>query len=809
MTAIPNWTDVSNSFVLGTTSPYATLAASANYAQGGPFASSEIKQESAITDGYQYGQVVATFARKNALASDLGTVTIEALSAGSVVLATVTTGAESFATLNVWYRRKLVLQLPDGAVTIRVRLIATRTLGSGNSGACFDDFDVRVFKDLDPVDVLDLTYDAHAVQPVVTSWQEFHLAFPDLAGPALVFSSAVASTGASLSSHVSYSETVAWSDGSYQAPRSCIAPWGDGVLTAACFEFVRAASGVAVDLQVTDGSTERGAYTSEDDFTVRVVMRVTEYGLAAACGVVGRRDGTGIGWGIQIDATGHAKAVLQGDGGTKTATSTTTIHDLAVHQLVLVYNATADTLRIYVDRRGYNETSTASALGEFAVETAALRIGRDAASSQTVPAQIVEVDLIPHAYTQAEVESMWTFGADPTGATTPVLSSAVWVPQEPIGDGFISGTGVMLSRCATDQMPIGYSTGLTSDDGTGLGLAVTRGSTNLIPSNDTSDVAKWAAEATVTVTRGVTDATSLPKGIRVAGSVGAGLVLTPIAIGASSGTVALVLFVRATNFILTGTVNVELLSSADVVKATGSFTAGAPWARVALTGLAWDGATATCKIRLRSSVSFEVSHVAWAERVDVTHGQRIPTVFQDAGVALSNVRATATKTYGIQFNHEGEVDVTGVGTVAAPLTGQVIATVQNGTNNKNLRRLITQGSQLPRFVHYDAGTPTAVNADGSAIVWSTLWQLRGRWCRAGIPCAIATAFAGIVVEASADSDVQNARTAAWTVDTTLNDETLIGGGAAEETIDALLRRVVVRTREQKLPAPTGLTMMTS
>lgn len=483
MATIPNWTNVTNSFELGTASPYATLAASSNYAQGGPFSSSEIKQEVAITD--PYGTALVTFARANVLATDTGTVVLEALDGGGSVLASATTGAVAYATLDVWTRVRLSLELPLGSVTLRLRLLATRTLGSGNSGAAFDDFSLRVFKHLDPVDVLALDFSELPVQPLPTTWQKFHLAWPDLALPSVLVAGGVLA----ISSPRSYSgQSIAWSDAIAHDVGSCVGAFGDSVVSTPSFVFERAAAGSAVDVQISGGTTERGAFTAAAGFTVRCVVRVDEPGFSTACGVIGRGTAS-LGWSMKIDATGHAQAVLRGASGTKTATSTSTVHDGALHALVMVYSAAANTLRIYVDRRGYNETSTASGLGAFTVTTAPVRIGRDLSTSETMPGQIVEVELFESAYTQAQVESMWTLGTDPTGEIdTYARAVAAWV------DGEADADGATLPGLASDQVALGHHAASST-----TGIATCQAMTNLVASFD-FEAASWVLVG-VTITK--------------------------------------------------------------------------------------------------------------------------------------------------------------------------------------------------------------------------------------------------------------------------------------------------------------------
>jgi hypothetical protein len=106
MATIPDWTDVSNSFELETTSPHSTLDASASYAVGGPFSQSEIKQEITLSAGYEYGDAVLTYQRANMLADDRGAVVLEALNASDDVLKTALTSRWE-DTSATYYLRKI------------------------------------------------------------------------------------------------------------------------------------------------------------------------------------------------------------------------------------------------------------------------------------------------------------------------------------------------------------------------------------------------------------------------------------------------------------------------------------------------------------------------------------------------------------------------------------------------------------------------------------------------------------------------------------------------------------------------------
>lgn len=782
MTAIPDWTDASNSFdhVTGDGFTHSTRDAVDGYVTGGAFASSEIQQEQAIPAGYEYGVAVLTFQRATIISGDTGRVYLEALSgSGGSVVATTDTGLET-TTVDVWQRRRLSLSLPDGATHVRVRVVANRAAGSGSSGAAFDDFDLRIHKTLAPVYSFERSFTALPPQPTPATWQQFHLAWPDHALPELVMAHGV--YGISVPQPIS-GEGLQWSDVTGLDASPFFGNFGESDQLASEIErtaYTFTAGGPHLQL-FGNGSKRRGNFQRSESFTVRVVLKVRDIG--SGCGVVGARDGSGVGWGIEITSGGLARAVLEGNSGTKTATSVARIDDGAPHQLVMVYSADDDTLRIYVDRRGYVETSTASGMGEFQTAitpagTYPMRIGTSAAATDTFGGEMLELDLVKGtAYTEEQVSALWTYvGYD---SIVSAQSHAVWVPVEANDDG------VMLVRVATDQAPIGYL-------GSARGIATTFGSANLWTSNDVSSTSAWEAESTVTATRtGIVDPTGLAKGIRIAGDTTHGLVIPSIAIGASSGTVNLCVFARA----LSGTpsLSIALLSSADVSKDTDSFTMSTEWQLVPITALAWDGATSTCKLRFRCASTFELAHVAWCERADAA-GARRPAVFQDAGVTLSNVYHTGDVEHPVRLNHEGEVDIEGVAANALPEALYVAAIGVTGDDTAT-RAIGCGSSQTPGALHYDSAEAFE-SAFGTAIDWSDEWRIRARWCRAGIPTDATDTFFGVVVTGSVNSDVQDARTAAWSVGSDPLDNTTIGTPLS--CLDAYIRRFAVKSREPKL-----------
>lgn len=718
--AITSWTDVVSTFVYATATPYATGAASAQYVTGGPANPSEIRQDVAVVSGYEYGQAVLTFARANVLATDGGAVTIEALSAASAVLASVTTGFEAFVTLNTWYRRRLALTLPALTATIRVRLEAKRTLGAGNSGAAFDDLDLRVFKHADPMDVADLDFRTLPTQPIANTWQLFHLAWPTLAIPTVIgFGDVNLSQPIAIAGRV-----LGTSDGNAIVPGVLTAPFASATPSAPCYNASRAGQYVTV----TGGTPQLGAFTSADAFTVRVVLRTDEPTWGTTAGVVGRI-AAGNGWSISITATGFAQATLVGAGGTKTATSAAVVNDGAPHALVLVHDAAADTLRIYVDRRGYVETSTATGLGEFALASQPLHLGRAAASSNGLPGQILECQLIPAALTQAQIEAMWRIGADPSGLVTTYSRSAVgWC-----GGGY-DASGATLAAHATDQLAIGYVPGAAT-----WGLACGINRTNVITSWDLST---WTRDASATYAA-ITDCTGLARGARFGVNATNGVRIATSTLTAIA-TVRVAFWAKAT---AAASVNVVLKTSAGAAVQTVAVALTTTWARYDVAFTAWAGATTTALVEwigATGAVTLDLAHVVGVFQSSATTSAASPMMIPRPAASFSaGVTAVAARIMAQQFTAEGEVDATfaclrdETTSMGVLWCGQV-ATPSVVADSKHGRELVLSAGAVDCLLYpgnFNASPAiTLTPAAAGAIDLATAVRVRARWRRVvGLP----------------------------------------------------------------------------
>ncbi|MBA3421641.1 MAG: hypothetical protein H0U12_07080 [Thermoleophilaceae bacterium] len=755
--------------------------------QGGPFASASMSQTVAIPANYQYGAAVMSFARANAIAGDTGTVTLEVLDAVSVVIATVATAATSYGLVasSGWTLERLKLALPNGAVYLRVTVAATRAAASGNGGALFDDMDLRIHKDLDPIYETNLNFGAPKRQLLPTSWQHQYLAFPALSIPILWNGSGVLPSARS--SIYNPDATAAWSDGLTHSAARFVGPWTVDevdVMSTDAYRFVRAIAASAVDLQVQG----YGNFGTASVFTVVVAFRVTE-DMTAACGLVGHRSVTGIGWGIAINGSGQIVATIQGASGTATAVGSIDVRDKAPHVVAITYEAGVLTV---MERTGAANSSTAT--GQFSVANVPLRIGRDGPASATGGVDIARVSLYDAALTFAEFQSIDLVGRDPNGMINAIFG---WTSSLPVWtDGAPDARGATLVRNATRHVPIGYHATLDAA-GDGHGVAVVAVNTNKVLSTAYAGGSHVGPEANVTLTQNVADPTGLARGVRVTNGVaGAGLRYSDFALS-GAGTVRVVLYMRTPDgptYDPVQNVTATLIDASEGVQSASVVVVTPLWQRFTF-AMAWNGATPTAHLKLAiadaSAKSFEVAHVVW---IGV---EPIPPALQDAGLAIGNTYGLVSSAMPLQLHREGEIYAEALGT---PALAGTIASIDNDTaDQKNKRALtVSNSTGFPKFTLWDdAAAPVTV--DGAVTGWiAAPVVVRGRWNRLELPEQLGAQMDVVEQETLPPSDfVANA----FTVSETVASSTIrIGGGDPNGSTSPslLLRRVVVRGREQKL-----------
>lgn len=802
--SLASWTNVTNSFTTNTGSAGASNNGSAGAAQGGAFSSSEIKQEASVAAGYKHGVAVLTGLRGTAIAGDTGEIVLQVLNGGGSVIASATTGAEAIA-LDTWAPRQLAVQLPDGAVTLRVRLLANRAAGAGNSGALFDDLSLRIHKDLDPRYEQDFDFREPSWQPLAESWARFHLHHPALPMPTMVWGGLL-ETPSVQPTELLTGPTHAWSDspaphssakftgfydiGPHRLFSELTHPSRRYVGSTSAYQFARAVAGSAVDIQAlgADDTTdeEYGAFSLSDPFTLAVHFRTTELAWSTAAGLVGRRGNTGIGWGLQIDAGGLLKAILQGASGTATATDAGAdpVTDRVPRWAFLVHDpaATGSELQLWSEGSQIDTAST-SGIGAIDVAGVPLRIGRDGPSSATGGLQIARVYLFDAALTGDQIGEIVQYGHDPSALLEGYITDqAIWVP------GQDDNEGATLVRYSTDHTAIAYSAARGE-----YGLVTAAASDNKIPSSDFT-ISPWIAETGVTLTQAIADPTGLRLGVRVA-NAGADQALRVEDLMMGVGTPLSVVFYARTTDGVARTLGIELLDSDEnpIDITTASLPASGLWQRfhVQLGPWADDTPSAILRFALGAVGTFDLCHAIWAD-----FGDDAPFALQDAGEAISDTRGSQVIGVALQGNHEGELYAEGVAAVASPPANGVIVAVDNDSDTDGERVLYVGAAAAPTGTLYDdASTTTDVEAD--PIDWREPWSARLRWCAAGLPESAGDEV-GIVVDGSADSI--DYASVAFAVGTSALAAIRIGGGdpALGSSGNMILSRVIVRAREPKI-----------
>lgn len=827
------WTNITNSFVNAT----AIASPSATYAQGGAFSASTIRQEYTPPSGWTVGaQAFVSLFVASTLASDTSQVTISAIDGGGATLASQSL-TFSFSILNVWAKRTLFCDMPDGTVKIRVDLTANRTLGSGNSGACFDEVALWVAKDQMPRYRKNLDFSQPTTQQMPRTLAEFELAYPSEPIPAYVFGGTNANSAELVwtdqAAHAVAKFTgqfggVSIVDGGRTSSlglirRVNVASYGSSVVDG--YTFARASGAAATHLAAQHRAYTIGQYPLTQSFTAAIIYAIDEQGFAAQCGLVGRMD-LGQGWGLELDASGHLTALLRGGGGTsKTVSLGRVSSEGGRHFAALVYDAIGGTLTVY-DELGSAAVSTAG-LGEINGTSSAchLRIGRDADDRDVMPGMVARVYIWGSALTSGQVTALWNYGLDPNGLiTTYTRSAAAWCTGVP------DSAGEILYCAGPTQIAMPWHTALTVDDfdtthggflnsetvltpsyiqtytTSGYGLAIGRAVSNRIQGWDFTNASVWVPDASTVLTQGIVDPSGRARGVTIAGNATNGIKTIGVTVGAVARQVNFSFWARGTPG--AGNLTVECLTGAGALVFSRTFTLTALWQRFNAGG-AFSGATATCQWRIRStsgSLTFDLGSVTWSSEWTTSAGS-FPHLIPGPASSLNDINVTAATTLPIEFNSEGEIVVTGSTLFTDPvhLTSPATATlvrVKNGTNTKNTREVQMLDNLTAQLAHTDgAASPATVNSNVLIPnTWLTTNKVRGRWNLIGMPDANAPMFAQVTV---ADTGNINAlggagRILTWTNDTTQSTEIDIGfGTAAPEPM--LLTSVVVQAREEKLP----------
>lgn len=789
-----SWTVSAGAIVLANT----IASPSGQYAQGGANASNVWYQDYTIPVGFHFGTFVLRSWRAQTLANDSGQIDLLVLDGGGATIASATTGAEQFnSNLNEWFPRVLAVDLPDNgtAVTIRVRCTAVRSLGAGNSGACFDDHILMPVNQLLPTTVSDALFSTPVEQKAPTTWQAAHLAWPTYPR-CQVFSGDAFAPGGNLG--------FQWTDGSTTTPGARITgAFGGGVCALDAYDFIRASG--TLSKHIVAGTNVYGRFGrargSVNGFTIVVFFASTEgTTYSGACGLVGRMIGTR-GYGLGLNASGEPVVKMRGDGGNVSATRAGRAANVGGFRMAAItWDPATDQLHVD-DDAGRTSVSTA-AIGEFYTNdvNALFRIGIDETANNSFGGSIARVYRFVRPLTQPQIAAMHTYGTDPTGGLwfSSTRAEPAWLP----GGDDVDGETLYLAE--TQVIPLGWTTGLEAfddaDEGEGYGLATSRLATNLIPSFDLTDSLYWQAN-NATLTQRFEDATGRLRGAAATIAAGTGGIRLQGVTVTATATIRLIVYLRKTSA-GGSNVNVILRNGVGVVKQTVAIGAlPSTWKRYEINFTAWDGSTASCQFsfEVTGAQAFAISHVLFAYQG--TAAADTPAVWhRDAAGAMSaHTTHQLAVSMPVQFNTEGEMIVEGVGTVAVPVAGGALVSSNNGATNANRRDLFVS-TTLPSLNHWDS-TPANNTSSGTAVAsYLNPWQVRGRWRRAMLLDNAVNPFAGVISDNfGGGGGASYGRTAVWTPSAVVNGKAEVGIAAAIAVPwCGYLRRVKLQACEEKL-----------
>jgi hypothetical protein len=779
---LTSWTTVLGDWSIGADIPYINT----QYVFGGTAAATaELRQDVAIPAGFEYGTAILECARCNNAsdADDTGEVILEALNAGGTVIATTTTGIETL-TVNVWVRRRLKLNLPAAAVTLRTRLRASRVTDASACNSGFDDMDLRVHKGLDPDLDLDAVFTSPPVTPIPLSVGKWSADQANVPAPNHALWNGSGNAGAIINDGAPQNYPAALIDTTNTVLMGVpfVGPWNGTTCVHKAYEFLRAGNH---DLAVFGTNTFYQRYGSTFDWSVAVVFRVNESPFNTACGLVGKRVVGGQGWSLSINSTGQIVATLQGTLATITKTGSDVASDGLPHMVVLIYKASTNELFLAKDGVLGSATSTAG-MGTIG-SSARFRIGRSHAAEAPLPGQISRVyGWYGTALTSAHVSALWKVGSDSSGKMGFIVQqfAGACVVKDPSVTN-----GIAVARVEDDFFGYAWDSRLAVGGASGWGLAMGRAVVNLI-SQDFANSA-WFTQAPASSLMGQRDVEGLLHAVQLTGDNTAGI-YDDVDLTATA-TVRVTCFAKA---ITAGpiTIRVQLLNTNDVSKGTVDVVIQSTrWTRVDAAFTGWDDSTASGRIRLLASASGASQVVLFSSPIVVHQGAFFPLMLPFRGGAdaqFANAYAQFTGPLTAQLNVEGEIRLQGIHGEDAAVAGTLVE-IANAGNNNDARFLGTDPGQIT-FIHYDgvAGAVTSeiTPAGGSLIL---PWTIKARWARTGVVNDTGALFAGLHYNAQTpDYD----RVATWTPTVTTVGAATIGA-SGDVAPNAIITRARITARE--------------
>ena len=760
----------------------ATKYGSPTYVRPNDGASAQLRQAVSITTGYEGGAATLICGRMNDAASDTGKVTLAALDGGGSVLATTATADEAISPSNAWARRYLALELPATTATVRVQLDATRVSGTPLN-ACFDDFELRLHKHLDPdesVAIGSLADDGAdpvgATQRLPENRYQWYRDFPGVLAPnhAIYAGSLVGKIGTEPLLEIGAGDGTT-------ALATMVADLGlpSGAQTVTAYE---SASRGAPPVQVSPIGSSFANFSSAQPFAMEIFFRVAEPtwgGVAVACGRW-RQTPTTLGWMLIVDDDGHPAIVLTGstDEVTVTGSQVVTAGDL---QGVAVHYDPLTTTVTLIDAAG-TYTADCSAAGNWRtddVRRMALWGGVDGLYD-SFPGQIARwyawINTTPSV---SDLQSTLTFATTPAALLVGDLSPRTGSIACVIGE---ADTGVLVDTFGPGRVPVGYLQGFDR-----RGLLRSPDAPNLTPSAFTGD---WTASGgTVTSPAGVVGPDGYATPALITGTNAQGYLLSALALG-SAGSIYVQGFARGAT---AHTARVVCKNNSGSTVDTQDFTVTTTWQPFRVV-VAWDGSTSGigkllfCGSSTGSAATIYLSPLLYVGTQPLWPGT-VP--IGDPGPTYQIHEVTLTE----RANREGELAVELVADVTAD---SCAAHLWNGSDAHDARAIAWAGGADVVGSHATgAGSNTDATITGSAADPSEPHTLRLRWNRAGLVDGTASEWTSVRAE-QGGAETATGRTATWSASTSVVTKLDVGHDNGSDVLAGLVFGISVKSREPRL-----------
>lgn len=757
------------------------------YVRPNDLASAELTQTPALPNGHELAAAVLQCSYANDVAGDTGETVLEALDTGGSVLSSSTTGALSTSP-GGWTRLRLTIDpIPALTTHLRVRLVATRTSGT-QLNACWDDFDLRTHKHLDPEQTIEAEWSESAAQPLPHSAMEWKFRYP----------SNDADTHCPPPTYALYAGTadfrgllgvepllMATGSGAFAGAR--FVNWDGTSRTTTAYE---GGQGTGARIELSPINASFANFGTTTDFTVVAFFKVRPGAeLADGFGVCGRMSNS-VGWQLRVsDTDGFARVRIVGDSGTAEVTGTVSVADGTLHAIVLRFDASAELLTM--DAAGETDTASTAAIGEFATAVPGKFRILMAAESESVEldGQVALVGIWREHLTDDQVaDCLRLYQGDASGR---------WTSDGRVGSiACVTGTGSTGPLCEVfgpGRPAIGYDA-----DADRYGLVTMPEIINLIGTEASIDNVGGGTVATGQAV----DPFGFKQAIRINGTDAEGRQYTDINFGPAT-TVHVTWFAKSNNVSShIATVTLVSAGTSDV----HTYTVDPDEWQVFTWEAAWDGGGGTPDFGslLFSGGDASDDDILLSPIIYCGFSRPYPGTLPIGapGATLPIIDVTEDDdgdALASQVNREGELLVE----VALTDADCAIADLHNGTNSNDRRTILWDADPTtPRIKsdHYDGSAAANSNAqiNSTTVDPTEPWTARLRWNRASTLDGI-TYLVVIRAEQGATLEKDPGRNTTWTASTTPVDVLQLGaktGGS--EAMAGIVYGLSLKVREPKV-----------